>query len=80
MVGWIIMLMAAYLPESLQDDVRILGLVLLLYAAVAWVRHRVGQAEMRTAEKLLEVEPRLAQLCEALERRAESRGTESPPA
>ena len=49
----------------LRDDVRVVGLVLLVYAAVAWVRHRVAQAEMRTAEKLLEIELRLAEIGEA---------------
>lgn len=45
---------------------RVLGLMLLLYAAVAWVRHTVAQAEMKTAEKLLEIELRLAELGETL--------------
>jgi hypothetical protein len=48
----------------LRDSVQVFGLVLLLYAAVAWVRHRVAQAEMRTAEKLLEIELRLAEIGE----------------
>jgi hypothetical protein len=38
-----------------------------VYAAVAWVRHRVAQAELRTAEKLLEIELRLAEIAEALQ-------------
>jgi hypothetical protein len=61
------MLMARYVPEMVQDDVRIFGLVLVLYAAVAWVRHGVVQAESRTAEKLLEIELRLAELGECLQ-------------
>jgi hypothetical protein len=43
------------------------GLVLLLYAATAWIRQRVGQAELKTREKLLEIELRVAGIAEALD-------------
>lgn len=65
LVGWLMMLMARAVPEPLQDDARVFGLVLLVYAAVAWVRHRIAQAELKTAEKLLEIELRLADLAAA---------------
>ena len=65
LVGWVLMGMARVVPEPLRDDTRVFGLVLVIYAAVAWVRHRVTQAELRTAEKLLEIELRLAELAEA---------------
>jgi hypothetical protein len=68
-------------PERLRDIVRVVGLVLLVYAAVAWVRHRVGQAERRTAEKLLEIELCLAEIGEALRARPGSAdpATAQPP-
>jgi hypothetical protein len=66
LLGWLFMLMARYFPEVFREDLRVLGLVLLLYAAVAWVRHNVAQAEMKTAERLLEIELRLAELGENL--------------
>jgi hypothetical protein len=62
--GCLFLLLCRYLPEMLRDSVQVFGLVLLLYAAVAWVRHRIAQAEMRTAEKLLEIELRLAEIGE----------------
>ena len=58
------LLLCRYLPEMLRDSVQVFALLLLLYAAVAWVRHRIAQAEMRTAEKLLEIELRLAEMGE----------------
>ena len=67
LLGGLFMLMGYNIPESLRDDVRVLGPVLLVYAAAAWMRHRIGQAELRTAEKLLEIELRLAQIGETLE-------------
>jgi FtsH-binding integral membrane protein len=79
LVGWLFMLMAHYLPEMLQDDVRIFGLVLMLYAAVAWVRHGIAQAESRTAEKLLEMELRLAEIGEAMQTRTSPTGSAAPP-
>jgi hypothetical protein len=53
---------ARHTPEILRDEVRIFGLLLVVYAAVAWMRHGVAQAESRTAEKLLEIELRLAEM------------------
>ena len=81
LLGGLFMLMGHYIPEMLRDDVRVLGVVLMVYAAVAWMRHRVGQAELRTAEKLLEIELRLAQIGEALEAqpRAADPAAEQPP-
>ena len=64
LLGCLFLLLCRYLPEMLRDSVQVVGLVLLLYAAVAWVRHRIAQAEMRTAEKLLEIELRLAEIGE----------------
>lgn len=66
LLGWLFLLMARFMPELLRDDVRVFGLVLLVYAAVAWMRHRVAQAESRTAERLLEIELRIAEIGEAL--------------
>ena len=38
LVGWLFMLAGRHAPETLRDDVWVFGLVLMLYAAVAWVR------------------------------------------
>ena len=64
LLGSLFLLLCRYLPEMLRDSVQVFALVLLLYAAVAWVRLRIAQAEMRTAEKLLEIELRLAEIGE----------------
>lgn len=72
LVGFLLLMMGESLPESLQDVVRVLGVVFLVYAAVVWMRQRIGQAELRTAEKLLEIELRLAEISEALEGRPKS--------
>jgi hypothetical protein len=72
LLGWLFLLMARFMPELLRDDVRVFGLVLLVYAAVAWMRHRVAQAESRTAERLLEIELRIAEIGEALAARPRS--------
>ena len=64
LVGWLMMLMAKVVPDPLREDTRVFGLILVIYAAVAWVRQRVAQAEHRTAEKLLELELRLAEMSE----------------
>jgi hypothetical protein len=66
LLGWIFMLMARHIPELLRDDVRVFGLVLLIYAAVAWVRHRIAQAELVTNQKMLELELRLAEIGETV--------------
>jgi hypothetical protein len=68
-VGVLFLLLGRYFPELLRDSVQVLGLILLLYAAVAWVRHRIAQAEMRTAEKLLEIELHLAEIGEVTKAR-----------
>jgi hypothetical protein len=82
LVGCAFLLMSESWPERLRDVVRVLGVVLLGYAAVAWLRQRVGQAEARTAEKLLEIELRLAEIGEALQARprpADSASPQPPP-
>jgi hypothetical protein len=66
LTGWIFMLAARFAPELFRDDLTVFGLVLLLYAATAWIRQRVGQAELKTREKLLEIELRLAEIAENL--------------
>lgn len=68
-LGVLFLLLGRYFPELLRDAVQALGLILLLYAAVAWVRHRIAQAEMRTAEKLLEIELHLAEIGEVTKAR-----------
>jgi len=77
LLGCLFLLMARHI-EMLQDEVRIVGLVLLVYAAVAWVRHRVAQGELRTIEKLLEIELRLAEIGEALKVGPQSGDTQPP--
>ena len=64
--GWIFMLMAQHVPEFFRDGVRVLGLILLIYAAVAWIRQRIARAELSTQEKLLELELRMADLSDAI--------------
>jgi hypothetical protein len=66
-MGCLLLFMAHRIPEMLRDEVRGLGLVLIGLAMVAWVRHCVWEAELRTAEKLLEIELRLAEIGEALQ-------------
>jgi hypothetical protein len=68
-LGVLFLLLGRYFPELLRDSVQVLGLILLLYAAVAWVRHRITQAEMKTAEKLLEIELHLAEIGEVTKAR-----------
>jgi hypothetical protein len=68
-LGCLFLFMAREIPEMLGDEMRVLGLVLLGFAAVAWIRHCVVRAEMRTAEKLLEIELRVAEIGEALQAR-----------
>lgn len=69
LLGWIFLLMARHIPELLRDDVRVFGLVLLIYAAVAWIRHRIARAELATNQKMLELELRLAEIGEAVKRK-----------
>jgi hypothetical protein len=68
-LGCLFLFMAREIPEMLGDEMRVLGVVLLGFAAVAWIRHCVVRAEMRTAEKLLEIELRVAEIEEALQAR-----------
>jgi hypothetical protein len=44
------------IPEILRNEVRIIGLAMLLYAAVALICHGVAQPDLKTTEKLLEIE------------------------
>ena len=67
LLGCLFVVMARYSPEMLRDEMRLLGLGLLGFAAVVWVRHCVVRAEARTAERLLEIELRLVEIGEALE-------------
>src|SRR5262249_49238135 len=64
LLGCLFLLLCRYFPEMLKDSVQLIGLLLLLDAAVAWSRHRIAQDERRTAEKLLEIELRLAEIGE----------------
>jgi hypothetical protein len=68
-LGCLFLFMAREIPEMLGDEMQVLGLVLLGFAAVAWIRHCVVRAEMRTAERLLEIELRVAEIEEALQAR-----------
>jgi hypothetical protein len=81
-LGCLFLLMAQTIPEFLGDEMRLLGLVLLGFAAVAWIRHGIVRAEMRTAEKLLEIELRVAEIGEALQARPTPGGPAAakPPA
>lgn len=67
LTAWLFLLAARVTPELLRHDFLVFGLVLMVYGAIAWVRHRIGQAELNTREKLLEIELRLAKIAEALE-------------
>jgi hypothetical protein len=82
LIGCLFLMMSESWPERLRDVVRVVGVVLLVYAAVAWMRQRIGQAELRTAEKLLEIELRLAEIGEALQARprpADPASVQPPP-
>jgi hypothetical protein len=82
LLGVLSLLMGECTPEMLDYGVRVVGLVLLVYAAVSWMRHRVAQAELRTTEKLLEIELRIAEIGEALQARpkpADPASAQQPP-
>jgi hypothetical protein len=66
LTGWIFMLGSRHAPEFFRNDLFVFGLVLLLYAATAWIRQRVSQSELATREKLLEIEWRVAGIAEML--------------
>jgi cation transport ATPase len=78
LMGCAFLMMSESWPEQLRDVVRVLGMMLLGYAAVAWLRQRIGQTELRTAEKLLEIELRLAEIGETLEARSKPPDPTSP--
>jgi hypothetical protein len=71
LTGWILMLAARFAPEVFRYNMLVFGGVLPLYAASAWIRHRIAQAELKTREQLLEIELRLAEI-------AENRSTGTP--
>lgn len=66
LAGSVLLLTAGHLPAELRSDTRASGGLLVVYAAVAWVRSRIARAELTTAERLLELELRLAELQDAL--------------
>ena len=67
------MLLAGRHPDSIVGVQMILiGLVFLVMAAVFMIFARIEQSELRTREKLLEIELRLAELSEAKEAERES--------
>ena len=70
LLGLLALVAAPQFPEEFRDDLRAFGLVLVIYGAVAWLRNSITQSEMKTAEKLLEIELRLAEIGEARERPA----------
>jgi hypothetical protein len=49
LIGCLLLIMAPTVPDILRDELRVLGLVLLGFGAVAWVRHCVWGVEMRKA-------------------------------
>lgn len=70
---WIftLLMMVFFLMVGMSTDDRILGLMMmanglafLICAAVYWLTHRIEQAELATREKLLQLELRIAELCE----------------
>jgi hypothetical protein len=66
LTGWVFMLASRHAPDMFRNDLFVFGLVLLLYTATAWIRQRVGQSELKTREKLLEIELRVARIAEAV--------------
>ena len=66
-----VLMMVFYLIVGMSLEDRLLGLMMianglafLICAAVIWLTHRIEQAELATREKLLQIELRLAELCE----------------
>ena len=66
-----VLMMVFFLIVGMSAKDRLLGLMMianglafLICAAVYWLNHRIEQAELNTREKLLQLELRLAQLCE----------------
>ena len=66
-MGGIVFVVGRYLPDTWRNEIRGAGGFLVIYAAVAWVRYRVAQAERRTAERLGEIEARLEAINRTLE-------------
>lgn len=69
--GCVVLTVAMFMVMSLLMPDRIVGLwlsvfgvVVLIIGAVFLIRHAITQAELRTREKLLEIEYRLAELVE----------------
>ena len=61
------MLIAGRMPDTTRGVLMVAnGLVFLVMAATGLVLSRVGQAELRTREKLLEIEYRLAEMGERM--------------
>ena len=66
-----VLMMVFFLIVGMSAHDRLLGLMMvanglafLICAAVYWLNHRIEHAELNTREKLLQLELRLAQLCE----------------
>jgi ATP/ADP translocase len=59
------MVMAPLAPDRIVGLwLSVFGVVLLIIGAVFLIRHGIAQSELRTREKLLEIEYRLAELVE----------------
>jgi predicted membrane channel-forming protein YqfA (hemolysin III family) len=57
--------MSLFVPDRIVGLwMMIFGLIVLVVGAVFLVRHGIAQSELRTREKLLEIEYRLAELAE----------------
>jgi MFS family permease len=66
-----VLMMVFFLMIGMSVEDRLLGLMMianglafLILAAVYWLTHRIEQAELTTREKLLQLEVRVAELCE----------------
>jgi MFS family permease len=66
-----VLMMVFFLIVGMSSEDRLLGLTMianglafLIGAAVYWLTHRIEQAELAVREKLLQLELRLAELCE----------------
>lgn len=66
-----VLMMVFFLMVGMSAEDRLLGLMMianglafLIGAAVYWLTYRIEQAELNTSEKLLQLELRLAELCE----------------
>ena len=66
-----VLMMVFFLMVGMSLEDRLLGLMMianglafLIIAAVHWITHRIEQAELATRERLLQLELRLAELCE----------------